>query len=304
MMDIAKPRIQDSYDPATEQSIERFEATCGIELPDSYKSLIKTHNGGSFNHFVMFDNGHDTASIEYFLALDAPFDFADLLTAYNDFRTHSCPKHGLLPIADDGLGNSICVNSSDGRVVLWDHERGSEIQVAADVNELLRGIRYSDEQQELWDETSQPFIAAERGDVAHISRVPDEKLNVRNDQSMTLLGCACASRQPQVVEALLSRGATIDLSMPGGKTALNLAAAASAFDVSKILIENGAFLDAQDDRGASPLVAALSLGAIRVAILLIESGADVNLQDIYGNSPRSLCIDESLQKYVLPLLSS
>ncbi len=299
---MGSPLLQDSYSPVSAEALKSFEREHGVKLPDEYKRFLEAHNGGSFDDDdVVFDRGGgDIIAFADFYALDAPFRYADLSTHYRLFQQAGVPA-SLLPIADDGMGNPICLSLSayGAPLSLWDHETGEVSDVASGIDELLRGIRYDD--GKVWLETAQPFMAAERGDLKAIAAIPDDQLDRRNNRGLTMLACASRSSRPDVVDVLLRRGADVNSRAPDGRTPLIFAARRQAYDVCRLLAEHGAELDIQDKNGASALMESVST-SIRIAQFLIESGADVDLRDKYGNNALSLCLDKENRRFLSALI--
>ena len=105
----------------------------------------------------------------------------------------------------------------------------------------------------------------------------------------------CVSATPprqNAVEALLDRGLPVDQRMPGGGTVLMIAAALGYPDIVSALLARGADANAQDEHGTRPLHAAAQFafanrdtGRARQTLeLLIGKGAELDARDDRGDS--------------------
>lgn len=115
--------IFESGDKLSDQTIKLFESFLEINLPKSYKSFLKSSNGGypELNCFNFF--GEDSgSSIHYFYGINADpdYDIVKDLKVYKDRVPSDC-----LPIAYDEGGNLICLilkGSEREKIYFWDHE--------------------------------------------------------------------------------------------------------------------------------------------------------------------------------------
>jgi hypothetical protein len=117
----------------------------------------------------------------------------------------------------------------------------------------------------------------------------------------TLLACAVdkatfgiTSRNSEIVNYLISKGADVNLKNNSGNTPLHIALGAECVlggssvkpEIVDSLITNGADVNAKNWDGRTPLhVAVGRLCQINVLDSLITNGADVNVQDRSGNTP-------------------
>ncbi|MBI1246299.1 hypothetical protein GC197_00455 [bacterium] len=297
------PTIQDSFPPASADEITEFERRFDLKIPPPYRRFLMTTNGGRFAADAYFGPIKAELGVNLFYSLNAVFDYLDLSNVRKAYLGEI--PHSFLVIADDGLGNPICIDTKNlaGPVFEMNHEGGSRALVCDQFEQFLAGIHYSDDPDlVLWSETVEPFISIEQGDFDAVSRISLDQFDLMNEYGYSPLGCAAASGQPSVMKMLLSRGANIEVGADDGRTPLMLASAVGAFDVTCILLEHGADLEATDGVGRTALLHALAARQTRVARHLVESGANVNIEDKYGYTPRKLSQDGSASKYVLPLL--
>ncbi len=189
-------------------------------------------------------------------------------------------KTGLMLAAENGYHDVMGLLLEKGAKPSFTLEE--EIEVAAssgDFNtDLVNGILTFDEKSAL--------LALENGASA----------DHRTKRSIPVLILASARSQVAVVNALLEKGADVNIRASYAKggveqvTALHVAATKGHEAIVGILIGNGAKVDAQEKTGLTPLMSASEQGHVVPAILLIDKGADPNMQDYAGNSPLLLAV--------------
>ena len=91
-------------------------------------------------------------------------------------------------------------------------------------------------------------------------------------------------RRDTIVEALIQRGANVNLSGTGASP-LYTACQNGHESTAQLLLKSGANVNSCNHNGASPLLAACQNGHKNTAQLLLNSGADVNLCQKEGGSP-------------------
>jgi len=119
---------------------ERRLAELGRPLPPSYRAFLVEQDGGRpIRNTFSFeqDGGEQSSSVASFLGV-LPAPGGDLVETAE--LSGDLPE-GLLAIADDEFGNSICIDE-DGRVQFWDHEEeyGNVYEVAPDLPAFLAGL--------------------------------------------------------------------------------------------------------------------------------------------------------------------
>jgi hypothetical protein len=108
-----------------------------------------------------------------------------------------------------------------------------------------------------------------------------------------------------IIEALLSRGADIDMENDLGKSALHFAAIGNKAPVVAYLCSNGAKVDKQDNDGNTALHRACDWGSQQASKELIKFGADTTLQNHLNATPLQYAADiktgnfrSSLSEYI------
>ncbi|XP_046672408.1 ankyrin repeat domain-containing protein 17-like isoform X4 [Homalodisca vitripennis] len=114
----------------------------------------------------------------------------------------------------------------------------------------------------------------------------DSETDSNHDTALTL---ACAGGHEELVELLLSRGATIEHRDKKGFTPLILAATAGHEKVVEILMNHAADMEAQSERTKdTPLSLACSGGRYEVVDLLLNRGANKEHRNVSDYTPLSL----------------
>jgi ankyrin repeat protein len=135
------------------------------------------------------------------------------------------------------------------------------------------------------------------------------KPDARSKRSIPALVMAAARKQVAVVEALLDKGADVNIRATDAEkgieqiTPLHVSATNGHVEILQLLLTRGANVNAQDKSGLTPLMAASELGNTVAVILMIDKGADVNLQDYDGLSPLILTAYTSQHDVARILLS-
>jgi SMI1 / KNR4 family (SUKH-1) len=117
------PQMHGDLSPTTLESIARFEKNKRIKFPQSYRDFLVATNGGIPDTKYYPIEGmqfNPTGGIQLFFGLDKKIQQYSLEETY-DLYVGGFP-HGIVPIADDGGGNYVCLdlrNSAD-RVAYWD----------------------------------------------------------------------------------------------------------------------------------------------------------------------------------------
>lgn len=144
------------YGPVNEEGILDFEKSIGRRLPEDYRSFLLEHNGplvSPESFWVGVGEGAYSTSIEDgFLGLH---DGAgpSLRRWYLDDPSHF--PAGVLPIANDGMGNHVCIGlegEERGHILFFNHELNGghdlpeDLELLADsLGEFLDGLFESDD---------------------------------------------------------------------------------------------------------------------------------------------------------------
>ncbi|KAJ1389823.1 Ankyrin repeat [Sesbania bispinosa] len=110
-------------------------------------------------------------------------------------------------------------------------------------------------------------------------------INSADEEGWAPLHSAASIGSLEIVEALLSKGADVNLKNDGGRTALHYAASKGWLKIAEILISHDAKINIKDKFGCTPLHRAASTGKSELCELLIEEGAEVDAVDRAGQTP-------------------
>ncbi len=111
-------------DELLSNKVNEFEDKYKIKLPLYYKKFLIQNNGGRPNKsFFWIKKDSDGSSINNFFGIHGLPEYL-LITSYYNNSTLGINK-SLLPIADDGLGNFICLGIAKniiGKIFFLDHD--------------------------------------------------------------------------------------------------------------------------------------------------------------------------------------
>ncbi|RLN40065.1 26S proteasome non-ATPase regulatory subunit 10 [Panicum miliaceum] len=110
-------------------------------------------------------------------------------------------------------------------------------------------------------------------------------LNAKDEEGWAPIHSVASTGNAQIVEILLERGADVDLTTDGGRTALHYAASKGRLNIAEKLIAHGAKVNKKDKFGCTPLHRAASTGNAELCEFLIEEGAEVDAVDRTGQTP-------------------
>jgi len=154
---------------------------------------------------------------------------------------------------------------------------------AAMVERLLQAG--ADPNAALWTGETPVMVCARTGNVETVKLLlshgadPNAK---ETQQGQTALMRAVAEKHPEVVRALIDRGADVRARSKGGFTALLFAGQQGELASAKMLLAAGADVNATTPKNGTALVVAAASGREEFAIFLLEHGADPNAADAYG----------------------
>ncbi|XP_018580221.1 tankyrase [Anoplophora glabripennis] len=132
------------------------------------------------------------------------------------------------------------------------------------------------------------FEACKVGDIARVRKlITPTTVNARDTagRKSTPLHFAAGYGRRDVVEFLLSAGASIQARDDGGLHPLHNACSFGHADVVRLLLEAGANPNTRDNWNYTPLHEAAIKGKIDVCIALLQHGADVNIRNTEGKTP-------------------
>lgn len=94
--------------------------------------------------------------------------------------------------------------------------------------------------------------------------------------------------KPQIVEILISEGASVEALTSDGSRPLHLAASYGSLRIMNILLDAGADVEVKAGDGKTPLHIAAGKGYPRIVRILLSAGAEVNARDIRQATPLHL----------------
>ena len=154
---------------------------------------------------------------------------------------------------------------------------------AAMVERLLKAG--ADPNAAQWTGETPVMVCARTGNVETVKLLlshgadPNAK---ETEQGQTALMRAVAEKHPEVVRALIDRGADVRARSKGGFTALLFASQQGEVASAKMLLAAGADVNEKTPTNGTGLVVAAASGREQFAIFLLEHGADPNAADAYG----------------------
>ncbi|CAG7836108.1 unnamed protein product [Allacma fusca] len=141
------------------------------------------------------------------------------------------------------------------------------------------------------DQLRQLFEACKTGDIVKVKQLSNNRnVNARDTcignslRKSTCLHFASGYGRKDVVEHLLTLGASINARDEGGLTCLHNAASFGHSEVVRLLLSKGADVNARDNWKYTPLIEASSKGKIDVCIALLQNGADPTIRNSDGKT--------------------
>ncbi len=120
------PKILDGnpFGKLSVKSLHDFEARIGVKLPKDYEEFLLENNGGKpVPDFFWIVPQKDGSRMNQFYGLHEEAKIFSLNTCTSEKR-YGIPA-SMLPIGDDGLGNSICMGvlpDNKGNIFFLDHD--------------------------------------------------------------------------------------------------------------------------------------------------------------------------------------
>ncbi|KAK3267333.1 hypothetical protein CYMTET_24102, partial [Cymbomonas tetramitiformis] len=142
------------------------------------------------------------------------------------------------------------------------------------------------EEGELQDEWTPLYIAHEpHNEVVEALLAKGAQVDLADEDGRTPLYIAACNGRKEVVEALLAKGAQVDLAEQNEGTLLHIAACNGHKVVVEALLAKGAQVDLADKNGGTLLHIAALNGHNEVVEALLAKGAQVDLADKDGRTP-------------------
>lgn len=109
---------------ATQESIDGFEKSLGIKLPDDYREFIYKYDGGVPDPAVFdINKERDSSVVKELFGLETPLTASSL--KYNLSLYENRIPSKFIPIGSDVFGNKIILGvggDNFGAIFFWDHE--------------------------------------------------------------------------------------------------------------------------------------------------------------------------------------
>ena len=129
------------------------------------------------------------------------------------------------------------------------------------------------------------IIAAFAGDTSLFPKGNELKtINRLSVEGRSPLHIAASQNSSDMVQALIKKGADIDLRNASRQTPLHFAAWSNQVKVAKALVDEGADIDAKDSSGNTPLMFAAARGSKEMISFLIREGANKKLRNNAGKT--------------------
>ncbi|WP_374699553.1 ankyrin repeat domain-containing protein [Wolbachia endosymbiont (group A) of Limnophora tigrina] len=170
-----------------------------------------------------------------------------------------------------------------------------------DINYKFIHNGYSDKKKSTLLSTA--FLDNQENVVKALLAVDGINVNFQYQLDKTLLHLAIEKGNEKIVEALLNKGARVDLKDVYGKAPLHLAIEKGDEKIVKALLNKGASVDLKDVYGKAPLHLAIEKGDEKIVKALLNKGASVNLPDKSGSTPLHLAIRKGDENIVNALLA-
>lgn len=245
--------------------VETLERTLGCRLPRDYRK------------FLLEQPEYAPGWLNELYSVEDVARNLELHRSLPGFPTH------LLPVGDDGLGNSVYLSLESGEILFLDHEsdEGLKTQARSFRAFLNRLERQGDSDSALATESLQRDVVAliKRGDLPAVKSL----LKKRRRGLFRLVEAAIDADQREILEFLLERR------FPLGN-ALFSAARAGDLALVQRLVSLGARVNQpyRVDYGAHPWKGRIALHHARteeICRYLIEQGSNLSARDRAGDTP-------------------
>jgi hypothetical protein len=264
-------RLQDCWDPISEEQLCALEDALQADLPDDYRQFLLRFNAGQWSHVVKgrYRDSHSAGdgvgiTANQGIISDDRF-MADDIVHWTEVYSGRIPET-FVTIMDAG-GDPVCMDLGEedyGKIYYWDRSHEGTPRKRA----RLLGESFSDFLLSLRPEADLPvrerlpaFQAVEQGDrQAVLDYLTDRgKPDLRNARGWTLLMCAARNSWPKIVD---------------------------------ILLRAGADPNARDSDGWCPLHHAVWVGSLDTVKHLLAAEADTSYRDVEGRNLAQLAKDE------------
>lgn len=216
------PVISDTGKKLVKSDIESVERVLSCKLPDGYIKFISQFNGGHpepCGFSIPIKNGLlDESCIHYFYGVGDSVKHDDILMVAR--RYYERMPNNLLPIADDPIGNQICIalnGDEEGAIYFWNHDfehapstYSNTTKLATSLDEFLLSfydLKY--ESESILDK------AIRHDDLDIVKKFVEsmESLEMKDGFGRTMVENAAISNSLKVIEYLYERGANLRSSL-------------------------------------------------------------------------------------------
>lgn len=212
-----KFHIEDSGPTIGLKDIHHLESVIGNRLPEEYQSFLLEHNGGhpELECFKSkFDERFEDGFVHYFYGIGEDAPHAQILDVFRIYEGRL--PSGLLAIADDPMGNAICIslNQADyGTIFFWDHDKEctppsylNVTKLATSLNEFLDGLY---EYVRIGETTVERAIRTDDIEKVRALMSADADLEFKNEDGRTMMEYAAMCNAVQSIGYLFSIGASL-----------------------------------------------------------------------------------------------
>jgi hypothetical protein len=149
-------KFYETEEQLNEDKVSELEHKLSFRFPIEYRNHLLKFNGGRCepNIFCFEEKGKLTeSSVHYFLAIyNGEYDSLEKEFNLLKIEEKRMPST-FFPIANDPLGNCLCMDATDGKVYFWDHEneidygqsddneRSNLYLLANNLNKFISGLK-------------------------------------------------------------------------------------------------------------------------------------------------------------------
>jgi SMI1-KNR4 cell-wall len=193
------------YGRLNTERLKKFEHDLGVQLPKDYRNFLTEFNGGKFlKKFFHISDDEGDSLIHHVYGLHGGPDYLQLDLNHNSLGDDRMPD-GILSIADDPLGNQICVGLSGvnrGRIFFFNHDTCVMHLLSSSFKDFVASLVKSNENENEIDKL------LNSDDVSKIIKLIESGYDVEStdDHDRTLIERASIKAKPKVIEFLAQTG--------------------------------------------------------------------------------------------------
>lgn len=135
---------------------------------------------------------------------------------------------------------------------------------------------------------------------AYQSAITNVDIDQTDENGMSLLHIAIASRQPEIALDLIKRSIDVNLQDKNRQTGLHYIGFYLFLDVARSMLEHGADVDLQDKYGNNPLWYAVvhPHGQYELTQLFMDYGSNPEMVNKVGKTPMSAAVQRNNQRMI------